>query len=231
MTTSGRAAAIAFVVLAAACGESSGLPLLGGAPSSTAGTTPAATVASSTTAGGTTVTTDGSTATTTGSTTTQTTTPPDPFSVDSLLALEPGAPPELTGTAAIIGAAPDHGLAAALTAELEATGLDLTGTRIEVRPATGTGESLLVFWIDDTAIALGDDDGATDTLLGALLGSAIVDGASITRFVINYRSEDDDGPFVLTATALIADMRTALETGRDLTEEQMRMQFTRLEAP
>ena len=221
MTRSGRIAVSSLLLLlVASCGDSGGFPLLGVPTSSV-----------STTATGVTTTTGGTEVTNGGSTTSTTADSPDPFSVEGLQALEPGPLPELTGTASILGASPDEGLALALTAELEATGLDLTGTRIEVRPVTGTGESLLVFWIDDTAIALGEEDDVTEVLLGALLDSPIVDGAAITRFVINYRSEDEDGPFVLTATSAIADMRVALETGQDLAEEQMGMQFTRLEAP
>lgn len=224
----GIAVAATLVVMLAACGDSTGLQV---ADEETSTTSPVETTSSTTGPDTTTsgATSSSTTTTTAESTTTTTEAPADPFDPEYLLTIEPVPIPELEGAAAIIGGTPEWGLAAALTAELEATGLDLTGTRIEVRPVTGTGESLLVFWIDDTATALGEDDTASDTLLATLLGSPILSQASITRFVLNFRSEDAEGPYVLTATAAVDKMLGAMENGEPFGEEDMLLQFTRLE--
>jgi hypothetical protein len=227
--------AVVLVLVTAGCGDSNGFPSPGGtietaattsAPQATDGTT-ATGDATSTSSGATT--TAATTTTTEEPTTTAEAEPPDLFAVETLLAIEPTAPPELAGVDGLLGGSPDRAMAALLTAQLESAGLDLAGLEIEVWPITGTRSSLLVLWVDDTSTAFGEDDSPGKVLRDTGLDS-ILDEAHITRLVLNYHTEDEEGPLVLTATVSIEVLKEAEEEGRELTLADMRFQVTRREA-
>jgi len=235
MTGTRRLAALAaLLLLITACGDDSVLrETTVRETSTTVGSTQAST---STSEPGSTTTTEPVVSTTAMTMTTTSTTvapedtiPEDPFSVDALSSIEAQPQPLPDDVSALLSGRPEEAVAAAIAAGLEATGLDLTGVEVAVWPIIATGESLLILWFDDTATAFAGEDVVADDLLATLIDSPYVDGASITRLVINYRSEDADGPFVLTATVSIATVREALASGRDLEQDEMQLQVTRPE--
>jgi len=207
--------AAVLVLVAAACGGNDASN-----PFDTSSTVPGGT-----TAGGTS-TTAGATSTTLPATTTTTL---DPFLVD-IYSIEPTPPTEpATGVNALLGGAPDEGLGAVLAAGLEAEGIDLTGVTIGVWPIGSTGDSLLIVDFDETAGTYAADDDAGNDLLIALLDDPLVDAAGITRLVMRIGGSDEEGAYVFTFTALVADLRQSLATGESLGEGEAYFQLERVE--
>lgn len=164
---------------------------------------------SSTTQGGSgSTTTGGDTTTTTQATTT---TEPDFFEGDAFSVQANVTADQPSGPDALLAGAPSTTASLALTAELEAGGVDLTGTELIIWPVYGETTSILVF--EFTEEAENAESSADADLLELLLASEIVQLENIDRVVFNFRAVDEEGPYVFTYTVTIDELRTAAETG------------------
>jgi hypothetical protein len=106
------------------------------------------------------------------------------------------------GTNTLLGGTPYYATAAQIKDSLTSNGISLDGLDIYLLPISGTDGSLLVIQGDANA-ATGDDAGIPDDatpILTALLNSDAVKAAKITRVAMNFLSEDEQGPLVLTIT-------------------------------
>lgn len=124
------------------------------------------------------------------------------------------------GSDLLLGGSPDTSAAAGIAKGLEDAGVDLTGATVSVLPVSGMAVSLLVLELSDeyleTAFPGPDED---DDMTGALLSLPEIESASIVEVVTIYRGEDEVGPFTMTFTVSVDDMRQAYESGNDLGDE------------
>jgi hypothetical protein len=131
------------------------------------------------------------------------------------------------GSDVLLGGAPNETAAVALLAELEATGIDLSGLEIWVWPVSGTDDVLLVLEANENASDLADNPDATDVLLPVLVGSSVLDTTGVTRIVINYRGVDEEGPYTFTATYPLDVVRASLEAGTEIPQDEVEFQLRR----
>jgi hypothetical protein len=131
------------------------------------------------------------------------------------------------GSDLMLGGSPDTSAAAGIVSGLEDAGVDLTGATVSVLPVSGMAVSLLVLELSDeyleTALPGPDED---DDMTGALLSLPEIESASIVEVVTIYRGEDEVGPFTMTFTVSVDDMRQAYESGSDL-GDQLQVQLER----
>jgi hypothetical protein len=154
---------------------------------------------------------------------TTTTTEPEPENpLDILAGMDFSGPGSPDGTGSI--GSPDYATASAITADLVAAGVDLTGITLWVLPVVGTADRLLVVEITDAATGLEDD--ASDGVLGALAEAPSLDGSRIARLVINYHGADARGDFVLTTTVPMEAFIAFVTEGAD-PEGLFELQLTR----
>lgn len=137
-------------------------------------------------------------------------------SYDSIEHVPVDIPPEIADDR--LRAPADTAAAESFTSALQQAGVDLTGVEVWVFPVSGTGESLLVFEVDDRAQAAAgsaEDDGG-ETLRRLLLSDPGLQAANVTRLVMNYHGTDDQGPFTMSFTLPIS---AIAEAGGDITED------------
>ncbi|MEX0826265.1 MAG: hypothetical protein WD184_05905 [Acidimicrobiia bacterium] len=207
-----RGLVVILTLVAAACGGGDG------------SSNPIATT--STAASATTVTSSGPTTTTLPPTTTTTL---DPFLVD-IFSIEPMPPSEpATGVNAVLGGPPDEIATLLILADLEDAGIDLTGIEIFVWPISGTGSSLVVIEFGDSAGLYAEDDDQATLLVNSVLTHPVIAEQNITRMVLRIAGADEEGPYVFTMTALVADMLRSLSTGASLEEGEAQFELERPE--
>lgn len=223
-----RRGLLAIVLVVAACGDD-GVLLVGSTvpPSEAQDTTSVATTATT------------AVPATTGAEPSATTTPEPPASssapsttvpelyidFDAIPAAEldpPADPLDL-----LLAGPPDDVAAQAVRADLDTTGLDLTGVEVWVWPVTGLDEPLLVVEVTDEAAGLAEVEGAADQLIIALLQSPAVEAAGTGRLALHYRGGDPEGTYVFTYTAEIDVLQAALDSGAGLSGEEGLIQLTR----
>jgi hypothetical protein len=154
---------------------------------------------------------------------TTTTTEPEPENpLDILAGMDFSGPGSPDGTGSI--GSPDYATAAALTADLAAAGVDLTGITLWVLPVVGTADRLLVVEITDAATGL-DDDGSEGPLV-AIVEAPSLEGSGISRLVVNYHGTDARGDFVLTTTVPMDAFIAAITQSADI-EGIFELQLTR----
>lgn len=125
---------------------------------------------------------------------------------------------------AIVGGAPDTTRGRAIRESLGSTGVDLTGTGVHVLPITGTGQWLLVLDVTDESALAGSGASSSDSFVFALIDQMETHG--IAQLALNYTGSDDQGPFVLTATASLEDLQAAAAEEAD-PAEILRIQLER----
>ncbi len=106
----------------------------------------------------------------------------------------------------------DEVATARLVSGLTESGFDLSGLQLTVYRG-GTAPSFLLMESDDSAAIVNDDAGA-ETFVPELLASPGV--ADVDRLVMQHSSSDDQGPFVVTLSLRMDDLREAAETGADV---------------
>ncbi len=106
----------------------------------------------------------------------------------------------------------DEVATARLVSGLAEGGFDLTGLQLTVYKG-GTAPSFLLMESDDSAALVNDDAGA-ETFVPELLASPGV--ADVDRLVMQHSSSDDQGPFVVTLSLRMDDLREAANTGADV---------------
>lgn len=106
----------------------------------------------------------------------------------------------------------DEVATARLVGGLTDSGFDLTGLQFTVYRG-GTAPSFLLMESDDSAALVNDDAGA-ETFVPELLASPGV--TDVERLVMQHSSRDDQGPFVVTLSLRMDDLREAAETEADV---------------
>ena len=124
-------------------------------------------------------------------------------------------PVQLEGSDALLGPNDDEAVEAVL-ALFAASGVDLTGIDVFVFPIADAGESLLVLDADmDTLTTLsestiGSDDVSNDDLLVRMSELPEIVAANVTKVAMNLRSNDEQGPFVMTISLPLAALDSTL---------------------
>ena len=126
----------------------------------------------------------------------------------------------------VLGGAPDERAADAIGEAVAALGVDTTGMEIWVFPIADTGNSLLVLEFDSATAPAPDqpvDETAGQQLFSTILDHPLIDALPVTHVALNYRNQDAQGEFVFTIADTLANFRTAVATGGDMTTAQMQV--------
>jgi hypothetical protein len=120
----------------------------------------------------------------------------DLFSVfDEVEPSLPNVPPD---TDTLVGGAFYRAAAERVKASLAAAGIT-EGIEVYILPVAGTDSSLLIFDAEITADQQAPPEDAIPALR-ALLDAEAVRAANVTRFVLTFSGEDEEGPLVVTMT-------------------------------
>lgn len=119
---------------------------------------------------------------------------------------ESRAPADVPADASVLlGGSPNYVATGVLTTALADAAIDVTGMEVLVWPVSGTSDVLLILEFDDSAAELAETDLSSDALGEILFSHPVIEEASVTRVVIRYRGSDEEGPFMLTFTAPLAE--------------------------
>ena len=146
--------------------------------------------------------------------TSSTTVAPDPLHFDDEMleaALAAGAADPIAGTGGRSTMA-----SARLAGELASAGFDLTALEITVYKS-GSGPAILAMETSDSTVLFTDDEAAEPFMI-ALLASPTVAEYEIDRLIFEHIGSDDDGPYTMTMTVRLADLREASETGENIND-------------
>ncbi len=113
---------------------------------------------------------------------------------------------------------PDFLATESLISEFTASGFDLSGLEIVVYPAGSISAFVLMSTTDSTALILDEDDDGGEGFVTQLLASAVLTEFGVDRLIIQHDGLDDEGPFVMTLSVLVADLRDAVDSGADLSD-------------
>jgi hypothetical protein len=108
----------------------------------------------------------------------------------------------------------------ALIMELEDAGFDLTGVDLAIYPAS-SAQSMVVLSTDDASAELlaenneGEDDDANGELAFLLISSPVLADFEVERLVLRHTTVDEEGPLIITFSALLQDLWTSIESDED----------------
>lgn len=118
----------------------------------------------------------------------------------------------------------DDEAARAVTESLRRAGFDL-GSGVFVMPLSGAANLLYVFIDASSPLADLPDDRA-EAFLGALATAPVMADHGVTRVAVDFESSDAQGPFTVSLTAPLAELRAAQTDGVDISEK-VAVQVTR----
>lgn len=118
----------------------------------------------------------------------------------------------------------DDEAARAITESMRGAGFDL-GSGVFVMPLSGEANLLYVFIDASSPLADLPDDRA-EAFLGALATAPVMADHAVTRVAVDFESSDAEGPFTVSLTAPLAELRAAQTDGVDISEK-VAVQVTR----
>lgn len=144
---------------------------------------------------------------------------PDAEDILTMLVEGDGEAPTMPaeGSDLTLGGSPNTAAADSIASGLEAAGVALDGVTVSVLPVSGMAVSLLILEVSDECLETavpGQDE--SDDMTAAVLDLPEIEDASIVEVVTIYRGEDEVGPFTMTFTVSVEDLRQSFESGTEL---------------
>jgi hypothetical protein len=138
----------------------------------------------------------------------------DPLAVDEAVAMKAIAKANAVPEAELEIAGADEIAAARVSDAMKAAGYDLGPDLIVM--SLGAGENLLLLALDDASSLATMEGEKGEAFLKTFVTLPALAEAKVTRIAIDFASKDKKGPFTLSLTARVDDLRKAVEGGEDI---------------